>query len=85
MSVWARDFNDPARMEETSRAYAYSRADPLVEAHVVEAHARHAQAQGFLVLHQADFVDSAHVSHARGNPKRYWGVVRETWEGRARM
>jgi hypothetical protein len=83
VSVWARDFNDPERISETCRTYAYSRADPLVESHVVEAHANHAQAQGFLVLHQADFVDSAHVSHARTNPGRYWGVVKETWEGKA--
>ncbi|RYP68512.1 hypothetical protein DL770_008432 [Monosporascus sp. CRB-9-2] len=85
VSIWARDFNDPERILETCRTYAYSRADPLVEAHVVEAHAKHAQAQGFLVLYQADFVDSAHVSHARANPGRYWGVVKETWEGKARL
>lgn len=81
VACWADAANDGARVRETCRSYAYSRADPLVESRAVEANAEDASARGFSVLHRADFLDSAHVSHARVDPVRYWGIVRETWEG----
>lgn len=66
---------------ETCRSYAYSRADPLVESWVVEAHAADARARGFTVVHAADFGEgSAHVAHSRADPERYWGLVTDTWE-----
>ncbi|KAI9899859.1 hypothetical protein N3K66_004121 [Trichothecium roseum] len=66
---------------ETCRSYAYSRADPLVESWVVEAHAADARARGFTVVHAADFGEgSAHVAHSRADPERYWRLVMDTWE-----
>ncbi|KAF7557432.1 hypothetical protein G7Z17_g699 [Cylindrodendrum hubeiense] len=82
VGIWARAANDPTRALETCRSYAYSDADPLVRRPLVEAHAENAKAGGFKVLRRDDFVDSAHVSHARADPMRYWRLVKETWEGR---
>ncbi|KAH7120604.1 hypothetical protein EDB81DRAFT_667078 [Dactylonectria macrodidyma] len=82
VGIWAEAINDPTNYLETCRSYAYSDADPLVRRHLVEQHAENATTEGFKVLHRADFVDSAHVSHARADPIRYWRLVKETWEGR---
>lgn len=76
VGIWARAAKDPTRALETCRSYAYSDADPLVRRHLVEAHAEDAKAGGFKVLHRDDFVDSAHVSHARADPIRYWRLVK---------
>lgn len=78
--IWGDGANDPSRTVETCRSYVYSRADPLVPHFVVEAHGKEAQDKGYAVLHQVDFGDSAHVAHARTDPKRYWNIVKETWE-----
>ncbi|KAM0424425.1 hypothetical protein ACHAPT_010346 [Fusarium lateritium] len=78
--IWGGAANDPSRIAETCRSYVYSRVDPLVPHFIVEAHGKDAQDRGFSVLHQADFVDSDHVAHARADPTRYWRIVRETWE-----
>lgn len=81
VTKWARAANDPIREQETCRSYAYSSADPLVEALVVEAHAEAARQQGFCVLQTADFgAKSAHVAHARADPLRYWSIVMDTWK-----
>lgn len=78
---WRHALNDPARVLETCRSYAYSRADLLVESWAVEAHAEDARKQGFTVVHTADFGDkSAHVAHSRTDPTRYWTLVMNTWE-----
>ncbi|KAH7247773.1 hypothetical protein B0J15DRAFT_563124 [Fusarium solani] len=78
--IWGDGANDPSRTVETCRSYVYSRVDPLVPHFVVEAHVKDAQDKGYSVLHQVDFGDSAHVTHARADPERYWKIVKETWE-----
>ncbi|KAL2680395.1 hypothetical protein Neosp_007993 [[Neocosmospora] mangrovei] len=78
--IWGDRANDRSRTVETCRSYAYSRTDPLVPHLVVEAHAKDARDKGYSILHQVDFGDSAHVSHARTDPERYWKIVKETWE-----
>ena len=48
----------------------------------VEQHAEAARERGFEVRMEK-FVGTEHVQHARGETEgRYWGVVRETWEGK---
>lgn len=81
VAIWGQAANDPARVRETCRSYAYSAADVLVESHVVETHAENARSQGFVVLYETDFGDSGHVAHARADPVLYWKIVKETWEG----
>jgi hypothetical protein len=82
VDIWGRTANDRIRIRETCRSYAYSHVDALVESNMVEAHAESARSRGFTVLHQEDFGDSAHVSHARTDPTKYWRMVSETWRGR---
>lgn len=83
---WAGVSNNPAHKQETCRSYVYSRADRIVESWVVEAHAAEARSRGFSVVHTADFGDkSAHVAHARTDPRRYWAVVTSTWEAATKI
>ncbi|KAK0705494.1 hypothetical protein B0H67DRAFT_649820 [Lasiosphaeris hirsuta] len=65
---------------EVRRAYVYSEEDKLVDWRDVERHAADAKSGGFVVRVEK-FAGSAHVAHARRDEGRYWGVVRETWEG----
>ena len=81
VDYWSQTVNDPKQVLETGRSYIYSQADPLVQSRLIEWHAKDAQDRGFVVLNQVDFGDSAHVSHARADPTRYWRIVKETWEG----
>jgi hypothetical protein len=81
LTSWAQAANGPSREREVCRSYAYSRADPLIESRIVEAHAEDARRRGFTVVHAADFGDkSSHVAHARTDPTRYWTLVADTWE-----
>ncbi|CAG9992166.1 unnamed protein product [Clonostachys byssicola] len=78
---YAQAANNPSRVDEVCRAYAYGRADRLVPAHWVEAHAADATVQGFNVKKMVDFgAKSAHVAHARTDPSRYWALVADTWK-----
>ncbi|PIL34038.1 hypothetical protein GSI_03747 [Ganoderma sinense ZZ0214-1] len=74
--------NDPAFLPWTSlatpRIYLYSTADVVVPFQSVEGHAADARRVGFPVR-TVNFETSAHVSHARDYPEKYWGAVRELW------
>ncbi|CAI6083228.1 unnamed protein product [Clonostachys chloroleuca] len=77
--IWAA--NNPSQVDEVCRDYAFGRADRLVPAHWVEAHAADATVQGFNVKQMVDFgTKSAHVAHARTDPSRYWALVADTWK-----
>lgn len=54
----------------------------MVDFRDVEAHADHAESQGYVVYRRDRFFDSQHVAHARSDPERYWCMVREAWENR---
>nr|VWP01015.1 HupA receptor [Ganoderma boninense] len=74
--------NDPALLPWTSKAtprlYLYSTADAIVPASAVEEHAAHARMAGFPV-EMVNFGRSAHVSHARDYPEKYWDAVGAFW------
>ena len=74
--------NDPALLPWTSKAtprlYLYSAGDVIVPASAVEEHAAHARMAGFPVQ-MVNFGQSAHVSHARDHPEKYWEAVRGFW------
>ncbi|KAJ9143346.1 hypothetical protein NKR23_g6691 [Pleurostoma richardsiae] len=76
--------NDKAgcNRREVRRAYVYSEEDALIDFRGIEEHARQAGERGFRVVRLEKFVGSPHVAHARTDEGRYWGVVRETWEGK---
>ncbi|KAL2202196.1 hypothetical protein CC79DRAFT_1338293 [Sarocladium strictum] len=78
---WGKAANNPSRVQEVCRSYAYSSADRLVQAPAVEAHAEDARRRGFRVVDMVDFgAKSLHVAHARSDPARYWKLVSDTWE-----
>ncbi|KAH7304795.1 hypothetical protein B0I35DRAFT_444923 [Stachybotrys elegans] len=78
---WGQAANNPAQIRETCRSYAYGRADALVRAQWVEAHAAKATELGFRVVELADFgPESAHVAHSRSDAVRYWNLVAKTWD-----
>jgi hypothetical protein len=72
--------NDLAKVRERRRVYVYSERDELVTADMVERHAADAVRKGFEVRLER-FRGSAHCAHMLKDPERYWGVVRDTWEG----
>lgn len=57
----------------------YSSTDALIPAKDVETHAAEAKAAGLDVTLE-NFGKSAHVSHARTDPGRYWESVKALWE-----
>lgn len=70
--------------EETKRCYIYSEADPMVGWHDVEAHARDAAEEGFVVQREK-FEGSGHCAHIRvGGGMKYWAIVNTLWQTRTR-
>ncbi|KAF5342474.1 hypothetical protein D9611_001264 [Ephemerocybe angulata] len=63
----------------TPRLYMYSEADDLIPYPEVEAHAETARKEG-LEVRLERFKDSPHVAHARADPDRYWGAVKQLWK-----
>ncbi|KAH9834519.1 uncharacterized protein C8Q71DRAFT_859509 [Rhodofomes roseus] len=68
--------NDP---KATPRLYIYSNTDRVTPASEVEAHYEAAVAAG-LNAKLERFTKSAHVSHSRADPERYWGAVTALWK-----
>ncbi|KAH8735282.1 hypothetical protein BGZ61DRAFT_473887 [Ilyonectria robusta] len=64
---------------EVRRTYVYGTEDKAVGWDHVEAHAEEARERG-VVVRMEKFPGGQHVSHARVDADRYWGVVNETWE-----
>ncbi|KAK0742646.1 hypothetical protein B0T18DRAFT_413420 [Schizothecium vesticola] len=86
IKVWGDMHNDRegGNRGEVRRTYVYSEEDRLVDYRCVERHAAAARELGFEVRMER-FVGTAHVLHARGEGEgRYWGLVKETWEGAQR-
>ena len=63
----------------TPRMYLYSTADVVIPFREVEGHAAGARRAGFPVR-MVNFETSAHVSHARDYPEKYWSAVHTFWE-----
>lgn len=73
--------NKALNSNEVRRAYIYSEADKLVGSDAVEEHIAEAKANGFNVVRVENFKGTPHVAHMRSDEERYWGVVRELWDG----
>ena len=83
LQQFASSHNDKAKNgSEARRAYVYSEADKLVGHDAGEAHIAEARAKGFNVVRVENFKDTPHVAHMRSDEERYWGVLRELWEGK---
>ncbi|KAG8623227.1 hypothetical protein KVT40_008203 [Elsinoe batatas] len=64
----------------TARSYLYSDGDELIEKEWVERHGEEAREKGYDVSF-VEFKGTGHVAHMKGDPERYWGHVRERWDG----
>lgn len=71
--------NNPKENQETNRTYIYSPSDEMVDWRHIEEHTRQAEVKGFTVKREV-FPDSPHVAHVRADGRRYWKIVRETWD-----
>ncbi|PGH17702.1 hypothetical protein AJ80_04710 [Polytolypa hystricis UAMH7299] len=71
-----RAINDRNLVGGERRCYIYSETDELIKAGDVEEHARDARERGNGVVEMERFEGTAHVAHMRGDPERYWAIVR---------
>lgn len=75
-----RLLNDPQTTTLGSkRCYIYSKEDKLIDWQHVEKHSVEAKRNGYKVSMDL-FSGSAHVSHMRTDPERYWRVVQRVWK-----
>ncbi|CAI0650141.1 unnamed protein product [Colletotrichum noveboracense] len=79
--MWAALKQKALLQSEQRRVYLYSREDEMIYWGDVEKHANEAREVGFRVGRER-FEGSQHVAHARTDGERYWGAVRELWDGR---
>jgi Eukaryotic protein of unknown function (DUF829) len=61
------------------RLYLYSTSDALIRYRDVEEHAESARIKGYTNVLQERFDGSAHVSHLRVDPERYWNAIWKAW------
>ncbi|KAF8442241.1 hypothetical protein L210DRAFT_3477913 [Boletus edulis BED1] len=69
----------PWMNSRTPRLYVFSKKDELVPWQGVHKHANDAITLGLNVRCEV-YEESAHVTHMRLDPKRYWASVQELWE-----
>ncbi|KAI0125189.1 hypothetical protein BJ170DRAFT_492811 [Xylariales sp. AK1849] len=73
--------NDPGLEDKRAeRLYLYSKADAIIQWEAVEEHAAEAKGKGYQVGLET-FADTPHVGHMRKHPEKYWGAIKEAWEG----
>ncbi|OBZ72747.1 Transmembrane protein 53-B [Grifola frondosa] len=65
------------------RLYLFSKEDVVVRFEFVQAHADEARSRGYDVR-TVVFERSAHASHAKEEPERYWGAVAQIWRDAVR-
>ncbi|TCD67589.1 hypothetical protein EIP91_012219 [Steccherinum ochraceum] len=68
----------PWTSAKTPRVYIYGKDDQIIPSYAVEDHIAAARAEKFEVKEEA-FRGSSHVAHARKDPDRYWGIVKDAW------
>ncbi|GJC87661.1 transmembrane protein 53 [Colletotrichum liriopes] len=77
--MWAALRQKALLGSERRRAYMYSREDEMIHWADVERHAEESKEVGFKVRAER-FDGSQHVAHAKLDPSRYWGLVKEMWD-----
>ena len=70
--------SNPTDVKAVPRLYVYSKKDKVTLSKYVESHIKKATLLGLDVTIER-FEDSAHVSHMRQDPDRYWGAIRKVW------
>ncbi|KAK2055532.1 hypothetical protein LY76DRAFT_595965 [Colletotrichum caudatum] len=78
--MWATLRQKALLVSEKRRAYMYSKEDRMIHWSDVERHADESKQVGFKVRAER-FEGSQHVAHSKLNPSRYWGLVKEMWNG----
>lgn len=68
----------PWTTANTPRLYLYSDTDRLIPQEAVDEHIADAKTIGLNVRAEL-LLGSAHVTHARTYPERYWGAVKSAW------
>ncbi|KAK8001698.1 hypothetical protein PG991_013920 [Apiospora marii] len=77
-----RELNDPGAFgTRTRRLYLYSRADAMVAAEDVLAHAREAGRELGCRVGAVGFEEAAHCALVREDEGRYWGAIEDWWTG----
>lgn len=77
-----RELNDPGAFgTRARRLYLYSRADAMVAAEDVLAHAREARGELGCRVGAVGFEEAAHCALVREDEGRYWGAVEDWWAG----
>lgn len=61
------------------RLYICSKADQVTQIKPILEHVEESRRAGFDVRAEI-FERTAHVSHAKGDPMRYWGAIRQVWK-----
>ncbi|KAK7966249.1 DNA repair protein rhp57 [Apiospora aurea] len=75
-----RELNDPVAFRaRAGRLHLYSRADEMVAAEDVLAHAREAEAGLGCAVGTVGFEEAAHCALVREDAQRYWGAVKDGW------
>ncbi|EIM84218.1 uncharacterized protein STEHIDRAFT_61492, partial [Stereum hirsutum FP-91666 SS1] len=67
-----------ADSKDIPRLYVYSHKDKMSLASDIARHVADAESKGFDVSVEI-YGKTAHVSHARSDPDRYWGAIRDIW------
>lgn len=81
LRLFRRQMNDPALIDgRAKRCYIYGPGDELVGWRDVKDHAADARRMGCGMVEEETFEGTAHVAHMRGDPERYWGIVRRIWD-----
>ncbi|KAK1688433.1 hypothetical protein BDP55DRAFT_605919 [Colletotrichum godetiae] len=78
--MWAALRQKALLGSERRRAYLYSKEDEMIYWGDVERHAEESAEAGFKVRKER-FDGSQHVAHAKLDSSRYWGLVRDVWDG----
>ncbi|KAF8882586.1 hypothetical protein BD779DRAFT_922836 [Infundibulicybe gibba] len=69
---------NPIDVKAAPRLYIYSKKDKMTLSKHVESHIKQATLLGLDVTVEV-FSNTPHVAHARQDPDRYWGAVRNVW------
>ncbi|KZL75645.1 indole-diterpene biosynthesis protein [Colletotrichum incanum] len=77
--MWAALRQKALLGSERRRAYMYSKEDEMIHWADVERHAEESKEVGFKVRAER-FDGSQHVAHAKLDPSRYWGLIKEVWD-----
>ena len=77
---WTALENTDGSKRKTLWLFIYSRVDQLVPFDHVQKLTEAAESHGMDIRREI-YEDTPHVAHMRGDPERYWGVIKSCWDG----